>query len=172
MSSGQRIGIIGVGGLGHLAVQFASKLGNTVTVFTTSDEKAHQAARLGAHDAIMVRRGGLADSPKKPFHIILSTVPTSIPCELYLNLLDSDGTLCFVGVPSEPVEVPLFPLLAKRRRVMASPIGGRAMMREMLEIATRYGIKPTIERFPLSEVNTAIAKLRRNSVRYRAVLTN
>jgi alcohol/geraniol dehydrogenase (NADP+) len=172
MTSGQRIGIIGVGGLGHLAVQFASKLGNTVTVFTTSDEKAHQAARLGAHESIIVRRGALAHQPKKPLDLILSTVPTSIPCELYLDLLGSDGTLCFVGVPNEPLAIPLFPLLLKRRRVMASPIGGRAMMRAMLDLATRFGIQPTIERFPMSEVNTAIAKLRRNSLRYRAVLVN
>jgi len=172
MTSGQRIGIIGVGGLGHLAVQFASKLGNTVTVFTTSDEKAHHAARLGAHESIIVRRGSLAHPPKKPLDIILSTVPTSIPCELYLNLLAADGTLCFVGIPNEPVVIPLTPMLTKRRRVMASPIGGRAMMHAMLDVAARFAIQPTIERFPMSELNTAIAKLRRNSVRYRAVLTN
>ncbi len=170
MTSGQRIGIIGVGGLGHLAVQFASKLGNSVTVFTTSDEKAEQASRLGACDAVIVRRGELSQSPSRLFDIILSTVPTSIPSEVYLNLLDSDGTLCFVGVPSEPMEVPLLPLLAKRRRVMGSPIGGRAIMCEMLEAAARFGVQPMIEKFPLSEVNTAISKLHRNLIRYRAVL--
>jgi uncharacterized zinc-type alcohol dehydrogenase-like protein len=170
MSSGQRIGIIGVGGLGHLAVQFASKLGNTVTVFTTSDEKAQQAARLGAQEAIIIRRGSLAESPGAPFDIILSTVPTSIPCETYLNLLGSDGTLCFVGVPNEPIQIPLHALLIKRRRVMASPIGGRAMMHDMLGVATRLGIRPTIEQLPMAEINTAITRLRRNAVRYRAVL--
>ena len=170
MTSGQRIGIIGVGGLGHLAVQFASKLGNTVTVFTTTDEKAQQATHLGAHEVIIVRRGILAENPRKHFDLILSTVPTPFPGELYLKLLESDGTLCFVGVHTEHLEIPLFPLLARRRRVMASPTGGRAMMREMLDIATRLGIRPTIEKFPMAEVNSAIARLRRNSVRYRAVL--
>jgi uncharacterized zinc-type alcohol dehydrogenase-like protein len=172
MSSGQRIGIIGVGGLGHLAVQFSSKLGNTVTVFTTSDEKAQQAARLGAAEAIIVRRGALSEPPRKPFDIILSTVPTAIPCELYLNLLGSDGTLCFVGIPNEPNLIPVRPLMAKRRRVMASPIGGRAMMREMLDAALRLAIRPTIEQHPMAEINTALARLRRNVIRYRAVLTN
>jgi uncharacterized zinc-type alcohol dehydrogenase-like protein len=170
MSSGQRIGIIGVGGLGHLAVQFASKLGNTVTVFTTTDEKAQEAARLGAQDAILVRHGEMSRAPRHSFDLILSTVPASIPCELYLNLLGSDGVLSFVGVPDEPLNIPLFPLLLKRRRVMASPIGGRAMMHEMLETAARFGIQPVVETFPLADVNLALARLRKNRVRYRAVL--
>jgi len=170
MSSAQRIGIIGVGGLGHLAVQFASKLGNTVTVFTTTDEKAQEAARLGAHEAVIVRHGEMSRTPRRPFDLILSTVPASIPCELYLNLLGSDGVLSFVGVPDEPLHIPLLPLLVKRRRVMASPIGGRAMMHEMLDVAARFGIQPVIETFPLSDVNNALAKLRKNRVRYRAVL--
>jgi uncharacterized zinc-type alcohol dehydrogenase-like protein len=171
MRSGQRIGIIGVGGLGHLAVQFAAKLGNRVTVFTTTDDKAEQATRLGAHEVIIVRRGQLVEAPKRLLDVILSTVPASIPGELYLRLLGSDGTLCFVGVPSQPLEIPLWLLLEKRRRVMASPIGGRALMLEMLETAARFGIQPLIEKFPLSEVNAALSKVRHNSVRYRAVLT-
>jgi alcohol/geraniol dehydrogenase (NADP+) len=170
MSSGQRIGIIGVGGLGHLAVQFAHKLGNDVTVFTTTQDKAETAGRLGAHDAILVRRSEFSRLPDKPFDLILSTVPAAIPCDIYLNLLGSDGVLCFVGVPSESLSIPLFPLLVKRRRVMASPIGGRAMMQEMLETAARFGVQPMIERFPLADVNTAVAKVRHNAIRYRAVL--
>jgi uncharacterized zinc-type alcohol dehydrogenase-like protein len=171
MRSGQQIGIIGVGGLGHLAVQFASKLGNRVTVFTTTDDKAEHAARLGAHEAIIVRRGELSAKPARPLDLILSTVPTAIPCDAYLNLLGSDGTLSFVGVPDAPLTIPVNLLLAKRRRVMASPIGGRAAMVEMLETAARFGIQPLIETFPLGDVNTALTKVRRNTVRYRAVLT-
>ena len=170
MSSGQRIAIIGVGGLGHLAVQFASKLGNDVTVFTTTQDKAETAGRLGAHDAILVRRSEFSRLPDKPFDLILSTVPAAIPCDIYLNLLGSDGVLCFVGVPSESLTIPLAPLLAKRRRVMASPIGGRALMREMLDTAARHGIQPMIERFPLADINTAVGKVRHNTIRYRAVL--
>ena len=170
MSSGQRIGVIGVGGLGHMAVQFASKLGNVVTVFTTSEDKAREAARLGAHHAILVRGNELSQTPKRPFHLILCTAPASISSELYLNLLAADGTLCYVGVPSEPLSIPLFPLLVKRRRVMSSPIGGRAMMREMLETAAQFGVRPTIEKFPFGAVNRAIEKVRNNTIRYRAVL--
>jgi len=170
MSSGQRIGIIGVGGLGHMAVQFAARLGNQVTVFTTSQDKAEEAARLGAHEAVIVRDGQLSRAPAKPFHLILNTAPVPIPAELYLNLLGSDGTLCFVGAPNQPISVPVFPLLVKRRRVMGSPIGSRGMILEMLETAARFGVQPVIEKFPMREANAAIEKVRKNTIRYRAVL--
>lgn len=170
MGSGLRVGVIGLGGLGHLAVRFARALGNSVTVFTTSPDKAEEAAKLGAHDAILVRDGQLSRPPAKPFHILLSTVPAALPCDLYLNLLSGDGVLCFVGVPGAPVSVPVFPLLVKRRRIMGSPIGSRAMIREMLENAARFGVRPIIETFPMSGANDAIAKVRNNSIRYRAVL--
>jgi D-arabinose 1-dehydrogenase-like Zn-dependent alcohol dehydrogenase len=88
-----------------------------------------------------------------------------------LQYLDSDGTLSLVGVASEPLNIPLFALLSKRRRVMASPIGGRGMMMEMLSIADRFGIKPIVETFPLPQANEAMQKVRDNKVRYRAVLT-
>lgn len=171
LSSGQRVGIIGVGGLGHLAVQFASRLGNQVTVFTTSENKAEEATKLGAHDIVLVRNGKPAKTPSRPFHLILSTVPAALPIESYLNMLCTDGALCMVGVPNEPLKFSVFPLLVKRRRLLASPIGGRAQMREMLEVAARFGVRPIIEKFQLAEINTAIAKVRDNTIRYRAVLT-
>jgi len=170
MGSGQRIGIIGVGGLGHLAIQFAARLGNEVTVFTTSEDKAEEATRLGAHEAILVRQGRFSRKPGRPFHQILSTAPAALPCEPYLGLLATDGVLSFVGVPSEPLSVPVFPLIVKRRRIVGSPIGGRALMNEMLELAARLGVRPIIELFPLAEANAAIAKIRANTIRYRAVL--
>jgi uncharacterized zinc-type alcohol dehydrogenase-like protein len=170
MSSGQRIGVIGVGGLGHLAVQFAARLGNHVTVFTSSEDKAEQATRLGADEAVLVRDGQLSRRPARPFHLILNTAPAVIPCGPYLELLATDGTLSLVGAPAEPLLVPVFPLLLKRRRIVGNPIGSRAQMREMLELAARLGIKPLIETFPLAQANAAIDKIRRNTIRYRAVL--
>lgn len=170
MSSGQEIGVIGVGGLGHMAVQFAAKLGNRVTVFTTSEDKADFATQLGAREAIVVGKGEAPPAPSKPLNILLSTVPASLDWVPYLNFLDSDGTFSFVGVPDEPLKLPLFPLLTKRRRIMSSPIGGRAMMREMLDVAATYGIKPIVEVFPMEKVNDALQRVRENQVRYRAVL--
>lgn len=170
LSSGQRVGIVGIGGLGHLAVQFASRLGNQVTVFTGSESKAEEAAKLGASDAILLRSGKPSIRPTRQFHLILSTVPVALPLEPYLDMLATDGALCLVGVPNEPLSVPAFSLLAKRRRLLGSPIGGRAQMREMLDLAARLGVRPVIEEFPLEQVNTAIAKVRDNTIRYRAVV--
>lgn len=170
MTSGQEIGVIGLGGLGHLAVQFAHKLGNRVTVFTTTAEKVEVAPRFGAHRAILVKNGQPTKKPDLPLDILISTVAHHLEWDSFLNLLASDGTLTFVGVPNDPMSVPLNTLLFKRRRIMASPIGGRATIQDMLGVADRLGIHPMVETFPLAEANTAIGKLRTNTIRYRAVL--
>lgn len=171
MGSGLEIGVIGVGGLGHLAVQFASKLGNRVTVFTTSPDKAEFASQLGASDAIVVPAGAELPPPKRRLNLLLSTVPINLDWAAYLNYLDADGTLSLVGVPDNPLSIPVWSLLAKRRRVMASPIGGRAMILEMLDIADRFGIQPIVETFPFDRIEEALQKVRDNTIRYRAVLT-
>lgn len=171
MSSGQEIGIIGIGGLGHMAVQFAKKLGNRVTVFTTSEDKAEFAAQMGADEAIVVKKGENPRSPSSKLNILLSTVPVALDWVPYLDFLDSDGALSFVGVPDEPLNIPLFPLLMKRRRIVASPIGGRALINEMLSVAERFGIEPIVEVFGFDRANEAMQKVRDNQVRYRAVLS-
>ncbi|NGO39677.1 NAD(P)-dependent alcohol dehydrogenase [Limisphaera ngatamarikiensis] len=170
MGSGLRIGIIGMGGLGHMAIQFASRLGNHVTAFTTTEAKAREAAQLGAHDAILIRNDQPSRRPDRPLHIILNTAPVPTPVEPYLDLLASDGVLCYVGAPTAPISVPIFPLLVKRRRIMGSPIGSRATILEMLENAARFGVLPRVETFPMSKVNDALNRVRQNQVRYRAVL--
>ena len=171
MSSGQRIGVIGIGGLGHMAVLFASRLGNHVTVFTTSDDKAETAARLGAHEAVIVPAGEAPPAPGRRLDILLNTVPAALDWPAYLEWLDSDGTLTLVAGPAEPVAVPFWKLLGKRRRITGSPIGGRAIMTDMLDLADRFGIEPVIERFRFAEINRALGAVRNNRVRYRAVLT-
>jgi uncharacterized zinc-type alcohol dehydrogenase-like protein len=170
MSSGQEIGVIGVGGLGHLAVQFAARLGNRVTVFTTSQDKVGFAAKLGASDAILARDGKPTRKPARPLNILINTVPANLDWAAYLSLLDSDGALTFVGVPGEPARIPIHLLLSKRRRVTSSVIGNRHEILEMLDIADHFGVAPIIETFPLSAANAAIEKIRRNTIRYRAVL--
>ncbi|MEG3977096.1 NAD(P)-dependent alcohol dehydrogenase [Microcoleus sp. herbarium8] len=171
MSSGQEIGILGIGGLGHLAVQFAKKLGNRVTVFTTSQDKAEFAHKMGADEAIVVGKGEVPQPPSSKLDILLSTVPAALDWVPYIDFLDSDGALAFVGVPDAPLSIPLFALLAKRRRITASPIGGRALINEMLSVSEKFGIEPIVEVFAIAQANEAIQKVRDNKVRYRAVLT-
>lgn len=168
MTSGQNVGVIGVGGLGHMAVLFAAKLGNRVTVFTTSDDKAEFAARLGAHEAVNTRTGEIACS--RPLDVLINTVAAPLDWEAYIKTLGSDGTLTFVGIPDEPASIPLIWLMARRRRVTASPIGGRAIMEEMLRTADNFGVEPIVEVFPMARANDAIQKVRDNTIRYRAVL--
>lgn len=170
MGSGQEIGVIGVGGLGHLAVQFAARLGNRVTVFTTSQDKIDFAAKLGASDAILCRAGKPTRKPARPLNILINTVPINMDWDAYLRLLDSDGALTFVGVPGDPARIPISVLLSKRRRVTSSVIGNRHEIIEMLDLADHFGVAPIIERFSLAEANAAIEKIRKNTIRYRAVL--
>lgn len=167
MTSGLNVGVIGLGGLGHLAVQFASKLGNRVTVFTTSKDKEEFAVKNGASEVLV---SSDKKKPERPLDIILNTVDSDLEWNNYINFLGSDGTMTFVGIPRGNLNFNAGLLLGKRKRVMASPIGGRAMISEMLDIADRFKVAPVIERFPKSQINEAIAKVRNNTIRYRAVV--
>ncbi len=169
MGSGQQIGVVGVGGLGHLAVQFASKLGNEVTVFTTSEDKARDAERLGAREAIVTRGGKVPGRLPRRLDILLATAPAALDWNAYLKLLDSDGVLAFVAATA-PASLRIDVLMSKRRRVAASVIAGRGEIQEMLDLAARHGVAPVVETFPLADANAALKKVRDNAVRYRAVL--
>jgi len=169
MTSGQEIGVVGVGGLGHMAVQFASRLGNRVTTFTSSKDKVAFAEKLGASEALLYQQGPQA-KPSRPLDIIISTAALDLDWSAFVDLLGPDGTLLFVGVPPKPLNIHAGQLLEQRRRIMASPIGGRGIMTEMLDVADRFKVAPIIERFPFREANKAIERLRNNAVRYRAVL--
>jgi alcohol/geraniol dehydrogenase (NADP+) len=171
MTSGQNIGVIGIGGLGHLAIQFASRLGNRVTAFTTSDDKAEFATKLGAHEAIVVPPGGSPPLPIRKLNVLINTANQALDWLGYVNHLDSNGTFVFVGIPSEPLTVPVTPLTSKQRRIMGSEIASPATIMEMLQIVDQFGIQPMIETFPLAQVNEALQSVRSNKVRYRAVLT-
>lgn len=171
MTSGQEIGVIGIGGLGHLAIQFASRLGNRVTVFTTSADKADFATQLGAHEAILVPAGGSPPLPINKLNIIINTANQALDWLGYVNYLDANGTFVFVGIPSEPLTIPVTPLTSKQRRIMGSEIGSPAVITEMLQIVDKFGIQPMVELFPLEQANEALQRVMDNKVRYRAVLT-
>lgn len=170
MTSGQRVGVIGVGGLGHLAIQYASRLANDVIAFTGSADKAQFASQLGAKDAVVVPRGGAVPGRSRKLDVILVTSSENLDWGSYLSQLDTDGTLVTVAFPSQPMPIPAIPLVLKRRRLMASLIASRAEIAQALELAGRLGVAPVVETFPLADANEAVRRVRANEVRYRAVL--
>jgi uncharacterized zinc-type alcohol dehydrogenase-like protein len=170
MASAEHVGVIGIGGLGHLAVQFASRLGNRVTAFTSTEGKADFARDMGADEVVVSAGSAPGDAPSRDLDILLNTAPVSFDWPAYMELLGTDGVLSIVGAPEEPLDIPANALMFGRRRVMGSVIGGRAEIREMLRVAADYDVAPVTEVFPMSEVDTALDKLRARDVRYRAVL--
>lgn len=168
----KNVGIVGVGGLGHLALQFAKAMGAKVTAFSSTSSKADEAKKFGA-DAFVSSTD--LQNPEKlvgTFDLILVTIAKPLDWSLYLNLLRPKGALCFVGVQTEPAKLPVFPMIAGRKGVSGSNIGNRHDIEEMLNFAAEHNVKPQIEVFNMNEVNKALEKLRANKVRYRAVLKN
>lgn len=165
-----KVGIIGIGGLGHLAVQFAAAMGCHVTAFSSSHDKAAEAKTLGAHEFVATKDPSVLAKYAGRYDFILSTANADLPWLEYVNALRPDGRLCFVGIPNEPLHIPVFTLLGGRKSICASPIGGRALIQEMLEFAARHQIAAQTEVMPLSQVNQALEKVRKNTARYRMVL--
>lgn len=169
----QKIGVVGIGGLGHLAVQFAAKLGHCVTAFTSSDDKAAFARELGAHYTIILPRDAKFPDPPAPenrLDILLVTATADLDWAGALEWLDSDGTLSVASVPENDLKIPIFALQNKRRRVTGSNVGSRRIIRETLQIAADYGVKPIVETFSFADANVALERVRANRVRFRAVL--
>lgn len=167
-----RVGVIGIGGLGHLALQFLNKWGCHVTAFTSSDSKADEAKGLGAHEVLNSRDSAAMKSAAGSFDFILSTVNVSLDWDAYLNLLAPDGRLHFVGAVLEPVKIPAFALISGRKRISGSPLGSIATVKEMLDFCARHGIAPQTESFDMKDVNDALEHLRAGKARYRVVLEN
>jgi uncharacterized zinc-type alcohol dehydrogenase-like protein len=167
-----KVGIVGIGGLGHMAVQFANKWGCEVFAFSSSPGKEAELKGLGAHhvvnsrdDAAMAKLAGALD-------FILVTVNVSLNWPAYVNALAPRGRLHFVGAVGEPIALPVFPLLTGQKSMGGSPLGSPATTAQMLEFAARHKIAPVIETFPLSKANDAIERVHSGKVRYRAVLAN
>lgn len=167
-----RVGVIGIGGLGHIAIQFARVFGAEVTAFSTSAEKEAEAKALGAHHFVNTRESRALKDVAGSFDFILSTINADQDWSVYIQALRPTGTLCFVGVPPSPVAVHAFSLISGLRTVTGSPIGSPHQLREMLDVAARHGVKAQIESFPMAKANEAIEKVKKNKVRYRAVLAN
>jgi uncharacterized zinc-type alcohol dehydrogenase-like protein len=167
-----RVGIIGIGGLGHMALQFANKWGCEVTAFTSSAGKADEAKKMGAHKVIDTHSGEQLAKAAGSFDLILSTVTADLDWPAYINALGTKGHLHFVGVAPNPVPVPVFPLIAGQRSIGGSPSGAPATVAKMLDYCARHGIAPVTEDFPMSRANEALAHLEAGKARYRIVLRN
>ncbi len=166
-----RVGVIGIGGLGHLAVRFLHAMGCETTVFTSSPDKRKEAARLGAHDAASSTDAREIRAYKDHFDFLLCTAPARLDWITYLQTLKPTGILCLVGAPPGLMQVPASLLLTGQRVICGSDIGSRSDIREMLAFAAEHRIGAEVETTPMAEVNHAIERVRKNEVRYRMVLT-
>ena len=167
-----RVGIVGIGGLGHIALQFARVFGARVTAFSTSAAKEKEARALGADDFVNSRESKAMKEIAGSLDFILNTANADQDWGTYLQALRPTGTLCFVGVPPSPVSVHAFPLISGMRTMSGNPTGSPYGLREMLDVAARHGVKASTELFPMAKANDAIEKVKKNKVRYRAVLAN
>ncbi len=167
-----RVGVIGIGGLGHLALQFAKGFGCEVTAFSTSPDKKTESERLGAHHFVSSTDKAALKKVENSFDLILSTVAVPLDWQQYLALLRPKGTLCIVGAQTKPLEVPFFSLIEGRKSVSASNIGSRPDIHKLLHFAAQHNIKADVEVFKMEDVNRALDKVRSGEIRYRAVLQN
>jgi uncharacterized zinc-type alcohol dehydrogenase-like protein len=167
-----RVGVIGIGGLGHMALQFARVFGAEVTAFSSSADKEDEAKSLGAHHFLNTRETKALKAVAGGFDLILSTINVDQDWSAYVNALRPHGALVFVGVPPKPASFPIFPLISGIKSISGCNIGGPTQIAEMLDIAARHGIKAVTENFAMRDANTAVERARKGAVRYRAVLAN
>ena len=165
-----KVAVIGIGGLGHLALQFLNAWGCEVTAFTSSESKAEEAKSFGAHHIINSRSESELEQAAGQFDFIISTVNVKLDWNAYINTLKPKGRLHFVGATLEPLDLSLFGLLLGQRSVSASPVGSPATIAQMLEFAAQHDIAPQIELFDFKEINQALDHLRAGKARYRVVL--
>lgn len=166
------IGVIGIGGLGHLAVQFARTLGAQVTAISSTADKEKEAKHLGAHHFILSKDSDQMKKAINTFDFILVTTYQPMDWIQVLDLLRPKGTLCFVGALLQPLALPVPYLIHSRKTVTGSNIASRPVLKKMLQVASEHGVRAMTELFSMQDVNRALDKLRRGDVRYRAVLKN
>ncbi len=167
VSKGKKVGVVGLGGLGHMGVKIAHALGAHVVVFTTSPNKKDDALRLGADEIIVSRNASEMEKHAESFDFILDTVSADHDINAYLNLLRQDGNITLVGAPPKPLAVAAFALIARRRSLSGSPIGGIAETQEMLDFCGQHNIIADVEVIPIQKVNEAYERLLKSDVKYR-----
>lgn len=165
-----RVGVIGIGGLGHLALQFANAWGCEVTAFTSSQDKMDELSELGAHRVVNSRDRDALKAERGRFDFLISTVNVSLDWPAYMATLRSNGQLITVGAVDEPMGIPAFSLIGGGKSVGGSDTGAPQEVATMLEFCARHDIKPMVETFPMAKVNEAIKHLKSGKARYRVVL--
>lgn len=164
------VAVIGIGGLGHMAVQFLHAWGCKVTAFTSSEAKTKEALELGADDTINSRDPAALAAAAGRFDYIISTVNVKLDWNAYVGTLKPRGRLHFVGATMEPLDLNVFPLLMGQRSVSGSPVGSPSTIAKMLDFAKQHQIKPMVEMFDFKDINAAIERVRSGQARYRVVL--
>jgi uncharacterized zinc-type alcohol dehydrogenase-like protein len=167
---GQKVGIVGLGGLGHMGVKFARAFGAHVVLFTTTASKTADALRLGAHEVVVSKDESQMAAQAGSFDFILDAVSAEHDINAYLNLLKRDATLVLVGAPEKPMAVAAFPLIFRRRNFAGSLIGGLPETQEMLDFCGQFGIESEIELIRMDQINTAYERMLKSDVKYRFVI--
>ncbi|TKC62356.1 NAD(P)-dependent alcohol dehydrogenase [Pedobacter hiemivivus] len=170
VGKGHKLAVLGLGGLGHMAVKFGVAFGAEVTVLSTSPKKEEDAKKLGAHGFVVTTDEAQVKAAMGTFDFILDTVSAEHDFKMYLSLLKTDGTLICVGVPSKPAEIPAFSLLGGRKSVAGSGIGGIAETQEMLDFCAAHNIVSEIEMIDMKDIHTAYERMEKGDVRYRFVI--
>ena len=167
VSKGKKVGIVGLGGLGHMGVKFAHALGAHTVVFTTSPSKKDDAIRLGADEVVISRDANEMAKHVQSFDFILDAVSADHDINAYLNLLARDGNITLVGAPEKPLPVAAFNLIMGRRSLSGSPIGGIKETQEMLDFCGKHNITSDVEVIPIQKINEAYDRLLKQDVKYR-----
>ena len=167
---GKKVGIVGIGGLGHMGVKLAKAMGAEVIVFTTSPSKVDDAKRLGADDVVLSKDSAQMQRYAGKLHLVLDAVSAQHDINAYLNLLRVDGTLALVGAPEHPLPVAAFSLIPYRRSFAGSMIGGIAETQEMLDFCGKHNIVSDIEMINIQQINEAYERLLKGDVKYRFVI--
>ena len=167
VTKGKKVGVVGLGGLGHMAVKFAHALGAQVVVFTTSPNKKEDAQRLGADEVVISRNADEMQKHADSFDFILDAVSAEHDINAYINLLGRDGNLTLVGAPAKPLAVSAFGLIIRRRSFSGSNIGGIAETQEMLDFCGQHNITADVEVIPIQKVNEAYERMLKSDVKYR-----
>ncbi|MFL6476666.1 MAG: NAD(P)-dependent alcohol dehydrogenase [Nitrososphaera sp.] len=167
VTKGKNVGVVGLGGLGHMAIKFAHALRAHVVVFTTSPNKKEDALRLGADEVVISRNRDEMHKHSNSFDFILDAVSAEHDINAYIQLLRRDGNMTLVGAPDKPHAVPAFGLIFKRRSLSGSPIGGIAETQEMLDFCGKHNLTADVEVIPIQKVNEAYDRLSKADVKYR-----
>jgi alcohol dehydrogenase (NADP+) len=167
VTQGKKVGVVGLGGLGHMGVKLAHAMGARVVVFTTSSAKKEDALRLGADEVVVSRNADEMQKHTGSFDFILDTIAADHDINAYLNLLTRDGNITLVGAPPKPLEIAAFSLIMGRRNLSGSNIGGIAETQEMLDFCGEHNITADVEVIPIQKVNEAYDRILKSDVKYR-----